>query len=238
VRKFEFKEQQSLIKKTYQVPSPLGEGLRMRQLLMYIHFIKPVWGWIFAFAIIIVLIPFLVIISITLAIKNHGKVFFFQKRPGLDEKPFLLLKFKTLLDTKDKDGMLLQDYKRQFAFGSFLRHYHLDELPQFINILKGDLNFIGPRPLLVEYLPYYSPIQKLRHKIRPGIIGLSQVMGGNKLNWPQRLRLDVFYMKHQSFGLDLLIVWLTIKYFFQKKLNPDEDSIFSGESFVDYLGKN
>ena len=205
---------------------------------MYIHFIKPVWGWIIAFGITIVLMPFLLIISIILAVKNNGKIFFFQKRPGLNEKLFLLLKFKTMLDTIDKNGALLPDNKRQFAFGSFLRHYHLDELPQFINVLKGDMNFIGPRPLLVEYLPYYSPIQKLRHNIRPGIIGLSQVLGGNKLRWSQRLRLDVFYVKHQSFSLDLLIVWLTIKYFFQKILNPDEDSIFSAESFVDYLKKN
>ncbi len=205
---------------------------------MYLHFIKPVCGWILALTALIILLPFLFIIIIILAIKNHGKVFFFQKRPGLNEKPFLLLKFKTLLDTTDDSGILLPDYQRQFAFGSFLRHFHFDELPQFINILRGELDFIGPRPLLVEYLPYYDSIQKTRHSIRPGIIGLSQVMGGNKLNWPQRLRLDVFYVKHQSFKLDALIVWLTIKYFFLKKSKPDEESIFSGESFVDYLGKN
>jgi len=205
---------------------------------MYIHFIKPVAGWIIALAALFILSPFLVIIAIILAIKNHGKIFFFQKRPGINERPFLLLKFKTLLDTTDKKGTLLPDYQRQFAFGSFLRHYHLDEFPQFINILKGELNFIGPRPLLVEYLPYYSRIQKIRHHVKPGIIGLSQVMGGNKLNWGQRLRLDMFYVKHQSFSLDGLIVWMTIKYFFQKKRKPDEDSMFSGESFVDYIGKN
>ena len=205
---------------------------------MYIHFIKLVWGWIIAFVITIVLVPILLIISMILALKNHGKVFFFQKRPGLNGKAFLLLKFKTLLDTINENGVLLPDDQRQFAFGSFLRHFHLDELPQFINILKGELNIIGPRPLLVEYLPYYSPVQSTRHLVKPGIIGLSQVMGGNKLNWAQRLRLDVFYVKHQSFSLDILIVWLTIKYFFQKKRKPDKDSIFSGDSFVEYLGKN
>jgi undecaprenyl phosphate N,N'-diacetylbacillosamine 1-phosphate transferase len=205
---------------------------------MYVYFIRPVWGWIIALVFFIILLPLLFMITIVLAIQNQGKVFFFQKRPGLNEKPFLLLKFRTLLDTTDETGLLLPDYQRQFAFGSFLRHYHLDELPQFINVLRGDLNFIGPRPLLVEYLPYYSQLQKTRHNIRPGIIGLSQVMGGNKLNWAQRLRLDVFYVKHQSFSLDVQIVWLTIKYFFQKKRKPDEDSIFSGESFVDYMGKN
>ena len=111
---------------------------------MYIHFIKPVCGWILALAALIILLPFLFIITIVLAFKNHGRVFFLQPRPGLNEKTFVLLKFKTLLDTTDDSGMLLPDYQRQFAFGSFLRHFHLDELPQFVNILKGDLNFVAP----------------------------------------------------------------------------------------------
>jgi len=205
---------------------------------MYVYFIKPVFGWVAALVSLVLLSPFFLVIALILSLKNHGKVFFFQERPGLHEKPFLLLKFKTLLDSVDENGNLLPDIRRQFGFGSLLRHFHLDELPQFINILKGELDFIGPRPLLVEYLPYYSPVQKTRHDIKPGIIGLSQVSGGNKLTWPQRLRLDVFYVKHQSFGLDCLITWRTFKYFFQKNRKPDEGSIFSAESFVDYLGKD
>jgi len=201
---------------------------------MYVHFIKPVVEWMIALAGIILLLPLFVAIAVILYAKNQGKVFFFQKRPGLHEKPFLVLKFKTLLDSRDESGALLPDYQRQFGFGSFLRHFHLDELPQFINVLKGDLAIIGPRPLLVEYLPYYNASQKTRHDIRPGIIGLSQVSGGNKLTWPQRLRLDGIYVKHQSFSLDCLIVWRTLKYFFSKKRSPDEDSIFSAESFVEY----
>src|ERR1700722_10830412 len=180
---------------------------------MYVHFIKPVFGWVTALLALVLLSPLFLVIIIILAIKNQGKIFFFQERPGRHEKPFLLLKFKTLLDTTDETGSILPDHQRQFGFGSFLRHFHLDELPQFINILKGDLNFVGPRPLLVEYLPYYNPIQKTRHHIKPGIIGLSQISGGNKLNWPQRFRLDVFYVKHQSFGLDCLIVWRTLRYY-------------------------
>ena len=206
--------------------------------MIYVHFIKPVSEWIIALAGVVLLLPLFLAIAIILSIKNHGKVFFFQKRPGLHEKPFLLLKFKTLLDTRDEAGALLQDYKRQFGFGSFLRHFHFDELPQFINVLKGDLAIIGPRPLLVEYLPYYNEIQKTRHNIRPGIIGLSQVLGGNRLTWPQRLRLDVFYVRRQSFSLDCLIIWHTLKYFFLKKWKPDEDSIFSTESFAEYCKKN
>ncbi len=205
---------------------------------MYVHFIKPVIEWIIALAGVVLLLPLFLAIAAILYVKNQGKVFFFQKRPGLHEKPFLLLKFKTLLDTTDEAGLLLQDNKRQFGFGSFLRHFHLDELPQFINVLKGDLAIIGPRPLLVEYLPYYNEIQKTRHNARPGIIGLSQVLGGNRLTWPQRLRLDVIYVKNQSFSLDCLILWRTLKYFFNKKRKPDEDSIFSTESFVEYCKKN
>jgi len=149
----------------------------------------------------------------------------------------LLLKFKTLLDKKNAEGIILPDNERQFGFGTFLRYYHIDELPQLINIIKGDMQLIGPRPLLVAYLPYYDDNQSKRHNCKPGIIGLSQVMGGNRLTWPQRLRLDVFYAEHQSLSIDLLIIARTIKYFFQKKSSADIEGIFSLESFIDYNNK-
>ncbi len=201
---------------------------------MYIHFIKPVFDWIFALICTIILSPVLILFTIILTIINDRKVFFFQQRPGQNGKIFLLLKFKTLLDKRDETGGILPDNMRQFRFGTFLRHYHFDELPQLINVLKGEMQIIGPRPLLVEYLPYYNDIQNKRHLCKPGIIGLSQVMGGNRLSWLQRLRLDVFYVEHESFALDLQIVMRTFKYFFQKEKTADIDSIFSLESFIDF----
>src|ERR1039458_328599 len=146
---------------------------------MYISIIKPLIGWLVALVGFIILFPFFILIIIILAIKNKGKVFFIQKRPGLHDKTFFLYKFKTMLDTTDQEGHILPDEQRQNGFGNFLRNFHLDELPQFINILKRDINFIGPRPLLVEYLPYYNEVQRKRHDCRPGITGMAQVMGGN-----------------------------------------------------------
>jgi len=188
-----------------------------------------------ALLFLVLLSPLFLLIIIVLAIKNKGNVFFIQKRIGYQEKPFFLLKFKTMHDIVDSHGDLLPDLERQSGFGNFLRHYHLDELPQFINILKGDLNFIGPRPLLVEYLPYYNETQRTRHKVKPGISGLVQVLGGNALNWGQKLRLDVFYVMHQSFLLDCRIIGLTIAYFFKKRMDVDKENLFGGESFVEYV---
>jgi len=202
---------------------------------MYQLFIKPISRLLLSLVLLIVLSPIFLIITLILAIKNRGKVFFVQKRIGLHEKTFYLIKFKTMLDITDDNGILLPDRQRQSGFGNILRHFHLDELPQLINILKGDLNFIGPRPLLVEYVPYYNEVQRKRHNVKPGITGLVQVLGGNALNWDQRLRLDVFYINHQSFAMDSRIFFLTLKYFFKKRMESSEDELFSKDSFIEYI---
>jgi undecaprenyl phosphate N,N'-diacetylbacillosamine 1-phosphate transferase len=190
-----------------------------------------------ALVLLVALLPVFLVVIIALATANNGGIFFTQTRLGRHARPFLLLKFKTMLDFVDANGNPLPDLERQDRLGNFLRHYHLDELPQFVNILKGELNFIGPRPLLVEYLPYYTEEQRTRHDIKPGITGLVQVLGGNKLSWPQRMRLDVFYVKKQSFAMDWRIFWLTIQYFFKKDLKSSEKGLFSGESFIAYSNR-
>jgi lipopolysaccharide/colanic/teichoic acid biosynthesis glycosyltransferase len=199
----------------------------------YINYVKPLLSYAAALLLLVLLSPLFIFIMLVLAVTNNGEVFFFQKRVGYNEKIFWLLKFKTLKDIKDASGKMLPDAERQFALGTFLRHYHLDEMPQLFNVLKGDLNFIGPRPLLVEYLPYYTAEQRKRHLRKPGMTGLAQSLGGNMLNWHQRFRLDCFYAEKCSFALDIRIVMLTIRYFLKKRSDKNIQSLFS-ESFIDY----
>ncbi|KTD06814.1 Sugar transferase involved in LPS biosynthesis (colanic, teichoic acid) [Legionella jamestowniensis DSM 19215] len=138
-------------------------------------------------------------------------VFFRQQRPGLDGKPFHMVKFRTMLDAKDKNGTLLSDEKRLTSLGKFLRSSSLDELPELWNVLKGEMSIVGPRPLLMEYLPLYNVQQKRRHAMRPGITGLAQVNGRNALAWEDKFNLDVWYIDNQSFWLDVKIIFLTVK---------------------------
>ncbi len=149
--------------------------------------------------------------TIALAIANNGKPFFFQKRPGKNERIFSIIKFKSMNDKKDANGMLLPDKERLTKVGSFVRKTSLDEIPQLINVLKGDMSLIGPRPLLVSYLPYYAEREKLRHAVRPGITGLAQTSGRNNLNWDERLELDVIYVENMSFKNDISIFFNTLK---------------------------
>lgn len=199
----------------------------------YISYMKPMLSFAAALVLLVLLSPLFIGVIIALAIANGGDIFFFQKRVGYNEKIFWLLKFKTLKDTKDSSGRMLPDTQRQFRLGTFLRYYHLDEMPQLFNVLKGDLNFIGPRPLLVEYLPYYNAEQRKRHLRKPGITGLAQSLGGNMLNWHQRFRLDCFYAERCSMALDIRVISLTIRYFLRKKAEKNIQSLFS-ESFIDY----
>lgn len=199
----------------------------------YINYVKPLFSYVAAFLLLILLSPVFIFIILIMTVTNNGEVFFFQKRVGYNEKIFWLLKFKTLKDTKDISGRMLPDADRQFRLGTFLRHYHLDEMPQLFNVLKGDLNFIGPRPLLVEYLPYYTAEQRKRHLRKPGMTGLAQSLGGNMLNWHQRFRLDCFYAEKCSLALDIRIIKLTIRYFLKKRSDKNIQSLFS-ESFIDY----
>jgi undecaprenyl phosphate N,N'-diacetylbacillosamine 1-phosphate transferase len=200
---------------------------------MYKRILKPLFDLAIAVLALMIMSPVFVVMILVLCIYDRGKIFFIQERIGYKEQRFNLIKFKTMPDLKDGNGNLLPDMERQSEFGNFLRHYHIDELPQLFNILLSDLSLIGPRPLLPEYLPFYDNIERTRHNTRPGITGLVQVMGGNTLTWAQRMRLDVFYTRHMSFALDCKILWMTFLYFTRKKPEIKSAQIFS-QSFIDY----
>ena len=182
---------------------------------MYKLFLKRVFDILFATASFIILLPVFTIIVILLLIANNGKPFFFQLRPGLHEKVFKVIKFKTMNDKKDSDGNLLADSKRLTGVGKFIRKTSLDEIPQLLNVIKGDMSLIGPRPLLVDYLSLYSDVQKKRHNVKPGITGWAQVNGRNAISWSQKFEYDVWYIDHLSFALDVRIFFLTIKKIFK-----------------------
>ncbi len=183
--------------------------------IMYRRKIKPVLDFIFSLTILILVLPVFVLITLLLSIFSNGKPFFVQIRPGKDEKPFKLIKFKTMNDLKDAEGKLLPDAKRLNALGKFLRTTSMDELPQLFNVLKGDMSIVGPRPLLMEYLPLYNLIQRRRHEVKPGITGWAQVNGRNTISWKEKFEHDIYYVKHLSFNLDLIILLKT----FEKVLN-------------------
>lgn len=159
----------------------------------------------------LLLSPIFLGVTLGLTIVNNGKPFFFQKRPGKNEKVFGIVKFKTMSDKKDAQGNLLPDADRMTKIGSFVRKTSLDEIPQLINVLKGDMSLIGPRPLLVQYLPLYNDEQKRRHEVRPGITGWAQVNGRNAISWKQKFELDIWYVNNISFLLDVKIIFLTVK---------------------------
>ncbi|NLZ72443.1 MAG: sugar transferase [Bacteroidales bacterium] len=177
---------------------------------LYRHFFKRFFDIIFSFLALIVLSPVLLILAILVRIKLGSPVIFKQKRPGLNEKIFTLYKFRTMTDKKDEKGNLLPDSERLTSFGKWLRSTSLDELPELWNILKGKMSFVGPRPLLVEYLPYYTEKERLRHTIRPGITGLAQINGRNYLNWTERFSLDIKYLEKISVVTDFKILLKTI----------------------------
>ncbi len=178
---------------------------------MYRKILKPIFDFSLALALIIILSPIFFLLIVLLFIFNKRNVFFFQKRPGKNERVFEIIKFKTMTDEKDELGNLLPDELRLTKMGKFVRKTSLDELPQLINVLKGDMSFIGPRPLLVSYLPLYDEEQKKRHLIKPGITGWAQINGRNALTWQQKFVYDVFYVTHLSLALDFKIFLLTIK---------------------------
>ncbi|MFN4364867.1 sugar transferase [Chryseobacterium hispalense] len=184
---------------------------------MYNFFLKRFFDFIIAFLGLLILSPVFIIVTIGLFFVNEGKPFFFQARPGLNEKVFKIIKFKTMNDKRDTDGNLLQDSDRLTSIGSFVRKTSLDEIPQLINVLKGDMAIIGPRPLLPQYLPLYNESQKRRHEVRPGITGWAQVNGRNAISWAKKFELDVWYIDHVSFALDCKIVLLTFKKVFKKE---------------------
>jgi lipopolysaccharide/colanic/teichoic acid biosynthesis glycosyltransferase len=177
---------------------------------MYKKYFKRGLDILLAIIFLIVTSPILILAFLILTVLNNGKAFFIQLRPGLDAKPFKIIKFRTMNEARDENGQLLSDELRLTGVGMILRKFSIDELPQMINVIKGDLSLIGPRPLLMDYLPLYSSQQYLRHSVKPGITGWAQVNGRNSSSWEQRFELDNYYVEHLSFGLDLKIFFMTI----------------------------
>ena len=185
---------------------------------MYKFFFKRLFDFFIALIALLLIGWFLIIVAIILHFANKGAgAFFFQERPGKDEKIFKLIKFKSMTDEKDENGNLLPNEKRVTPIGRFIRKFSLDELPQLINVLKGDMAFIGPRPLLIKYLPLYSEEQHRRHEVRPGMSGWAQVNGRNNISWTEKFKLDVWYVDHCSLWLDIKIIFMTIKNVFAGK---------------------
>lgn len=179
---------------------------------MYRHCFKRLFDFVIVLCVLLVVWPVLLVIAVWLHFANKGAgAFFTQERPGKDGKLFKVIKFKSMTDERDEDGQLLPDAERLTAVGRFIRSTSLDELPQLLNVLKGDMALIGPRPLLPEYLPLYSKEQARRHEVRPGITGWAQVHGRNAISWTEKFKLDVWYVDHVSLRVDLEVVFLTIK---------------------------
>ena len=189
---------------------------------MFKHFIKSSCDFFIALFLLIILSPIILLTAILLFLANNGKVFFFQQRPGLNGKPFKIVKFKTMRDAFDNEGIPLPDVLRLTRVGSIVRSASLDELLQLINVLKGDMSLVGPRPLLMQYLSRYTPEQAKRHNVKPGITGWAQVNGRNTISWEQKFNFDIEYVEKQSFTLDLKILWMTFLNVIQRKgINAD-----------------
>lgn len=178
---------------------------------MYNHFIKRFIDIIISLIAIVVLSPILIVFIILLALQNKGSIFFLQERPGKNEKIFKVVKFKTMTDGKDSFGNLLPDTYRITPIGCFIRKTSCDELPQLFNVIIGDMSLVGPRPLLIQYLPLYNEKQKRRHTVNPGITGWAQVNGRNAISWEQKFDYDVWYVDNMSFYLDMKIIFLTFR---------------------------
>lgn len=178
--------------------------------------LKPLFDFFTSFAALTLLSPVFLLLALLVRVKIGSPIFFTQTRPGLHGNAFTMIKFRTMTNACSADGALLPDAERLTRFGRFLRATSLDELPELWNVLKGDMSLVGPRPLLMEYLPLYSPEQARRHYVRPGITGWAQVNGRNAISWDEKFKLDVWYVDHQSFRLDVKILFLTIKRVFQR----------------------
>lgn len=199
---------------------------------MYKHFFKRIFDLLFISLVLLLIWPFLLIVMICLHFANKGAgVFFLQERPGRNGEIFKIIKFKSMTDERDVNGELLPNEQRITPIGAFIRKTSIDELPQFFNILKGDMSLIGPRPLPVRYLSLYNEIQAHRHDVRPGITGWAQVHGRNSITWTHKFELDVWYVNHISFWVDMKIVFLTIKkVIFKEDINSSSQNV-GGTSF-------
>lgn len=201
---------------------------------MYRQFIKPLFDFVVALIALLLLSPVILLITIVLFFSNNGKPFFFQQRTGKKGKLFYVIKFKTMNDRRDSDGRLLPDAERLSVTGRFIRKTSLDELPQLINILKGEMSLIGPRPLLPAYLPLYNRFQNRRHEVMPGITGWAQVNGRNAISWQKKFECDVYYVERLSFLLDMKILFLT----FAKVLKSEGISAEGSATMEPFRGNN
>ena len=183
----------------------------MKLITVYKNFFKPVIDVVTALVALLLLSPVMLVIAVMLAVNNGGTPFFVQNRPGKNGKIFSIIKFKTMNNKKDAHGVLLPDYRRLTFMGKIVRKTSLDELPQLINVMKGEMSLVGPRPLLPEYLPLYNSEQKKRHDVKPGITGWAQVNGRNALSWEEKFAYDIEYVNHLSAALDAKIVFITLK---------------------------
>lgn len=200
---------------------------------MYENFYKRLLDFLFASFGIVVLSPVFLATMVALYYSNDGKPFFIQERPGKDEKTFKLIKFKTMNDKKDSEGNLLPMGERITPLGAFLRKTSLDEIPQLLNVIKGDMSLIGPRPLLKKYLPMYTDRQKKRHSVKPGITGWAQVNGRNNITWKEKFEMDVWYVNNVSLKLDAIIFFQTIKKILTKSDVADIELAVTQEDFLD-----
>ena len=201
---------------------------------MYKNYIKRIIDFSLSLLGLLILSPLFLLLWLLLSIANRGAgAFFTQARPGRNEKIFKVIKFKTMTDERDNEGKLLPDAERLTKIGKFVRSTSLDELPQLLNVLKGDMSLIGPRPLLIQYLPLYNDIQKRRHEVRPGITGWAQVNGRNTISWTQKFEYDVWYVEHCSLGLDIKILLKTVQKVFKREGISSETNVtmeaFKGE---------
>lgn len=205
---------------------------------MYKHFFKRFFDFWISLIALICISPILLIVTIWLHFANKGAgAFFTQERPGKDEKIFKVIKFKTMTDERDAEGNLLPDAERLTKVGKFVRSTSIDELPQLINVLKGDMALIGPRPLLVKYLPLYSPEQARRHEVRPGISGWAQCHGRNAISWTEKFKLDVWYVDHCTLWTDIKVIWITVLQVL-KRADINQEDIKSGHLMEPFNGHN
>jgi len=185
---------------------------------------KRLFDFLVSFFVLVVLLPIILLVAFSIRLKLGSPIFFYQQRPGLNGDLFQMVKFRTMLDISDVDGNLLSDSARLTSFGKFLRSTSLDELPELWNVLKGDMSLVGPRPLLIEYLPLYNKQQAQRHDIKPGVTGWAQVNGRNAISWEQKFELDIWYVKNHNMLLDLKILWMTIfKVFKRAGISQDNE---------------
>lgn len=201
---------------------------------MYKYFFKQVIDFSIALLALLFISPIFIVVMIGLYLANSGKPFFYQERPGKKNRIFTIIKFKTMNDKKDKNGKLLPDFERLTTLGAFVRKTSLDEIPQLINVLKGDMSLIGPRPLLPKYLPLYDDTQKRRHDVKPGITGWAQINGRNAISWEDKFKYDVWYVDNCSFLLDVKIFWMTfVKVFKREGINVNTEN-----TALPFQGKN